>query len=878
MPRSKGKRSESKEDDDSGNWIELLAQASEAAEYASPNGDFSTGCDDTDSSETASPPDSTIADARVGSPEVGSPEQTRGTLCAATGTFRESTPHHAATLRFEDLERIVQSFEDAQIGGRALPFPPRPAHVTSADVGYIYAELPGYSRRRAYRYEKCQTWKSSGGRIGSTNLDNGLTSTELRIFLRKYGKVMSHAGTDSHIALRFHKYVEIDPITQLERGPNIYFIPPSKQEQLQKKNAAAEQRVSSANASSDASLSPAVNYHGPISVGRKHRKTAPGPDHPLLTLSATTKGEKFVSFVQGGKERGHIMTSGQEGVAMVSSSGDFAEWHQQSDPSENLNEGDVVGFSDGKVSLCTADSHLFGVVSARPVVLGSAPKKEGLKGAVIAYCGRVPVRAFGPVKAGDVLMPSGKNDGLAVVNTKSLNNSSIGDCEQVSCGANPATAAVAVAVALVDNRGHGVVLVESVITPPALTKDVLLSLNGASKAQASRRLYTTGCLFTMLLLSTMLTVVCLRTSEMAKGTQPDASYQYNGPTLPLAWTSNDTATPDGMKNNADPYHGLPRGSIAVDPSKRYAIQKNLPADEWSELHDSTRTWQLIPAGSHTPEVPHHKPTSIELAIAAAKHKLANDKAQLSAMQHLATTSSPTGQQPHTPTRQPSHWIVGMPPHQRVARPTVAPTVRPTPSPPTRSPTRSPTRDWHSFTRTPTAHFVEDLLPFDTKNETKGAAGGGIVFVSDDKQQTKTCNDSGLVVSVYPELVNVCKHAFGVMSKQGDVASANRQGCNYQHVNMTGSIYCCDAFSNRCDESENGKSAVFKTLRDCTTRCAAHHTHATIWLLVASWKSWAVGRLDPLACFVIGRARTSVFPMLLCSPGDAAGARRDSTAR
>ena len=33
----------------------------------------------------------------------------------------------------------------------------------------------------------------------------------------------------------------------------------------------------------------------------------------------------------------------------------------------------------------------------------------------MAYCGRVPVRCRGPVACGDVLLPSGDDDGLAVV-------------------------------------------------------------------------------------------------------------------------------------------------------------------------------------------------------------------------------------------------------------------------------------------------------------------------------------------------------------------------------------------------------------------------------------------------------------------------------
>ena len=41
-------------------------------------------------------------------------------------------------------------------------------------------EPRGYARRRAYRYERCQTWKSSGGRMGGTSITNGCTGEDAR--------------------------------------------------------------------------------------------------------------------------------------------------------------------------------------------------------------------------------------------------------------------------------------------------------------------------------------------------------------------------------------------------------------------------------------------------------------------------------------------------------------------------------------------------------------------------------------------------------------------------------------------------------------------------------------------------------------------------
>ena len=81
---------------------------------------------------------------------------------------------------------------------------------------------------------------------------------------------------------------------------------------------------------------------------------------------------------------------------LTSQAGDFAEWHEKVDGAEQLPEGTVVGFHEGKVSKRTAQAHVFGVVSARAVVLGSTPQQSGKdSGACVAYCGACDPRARG---------------------------------------------------------------------------------------------------------------------------------------------------------------------------------------------------------------------------------------------------------------------------------------------------------------------------------------------------------------------------------------------------------------------------------------------------------------------------------------------------
>ena len=53
------------------------------------------------------------------------------------------------------------------------------------------------------------------------------------------------------------------------------------------------------------------------------------------------------------------------------------------------------------------------VTSASPSLAAAVPYSEE-KGAACAFTGRVPVRCRGPVRCGDLLVPSGLNDGVAI--------------------------------------------------------------------------------------------------------------------------------------------------------------------------------------------------------------------------------------------------------------------------------------------------------------------------------------------------------------------------------------------------------------------------------------------------------------------------------
>ncbi|MCZ4409127.1 hypothetical protein O3Q51_09920 [Cryomorphaceae bacterium 1068] len=103
------------------------------------------------------------------------------------------------------------------------------------------------------------------------------------------------------------------------------------------------------------------------------------------------------------------------GVAFLSGGADYAEWLEKENQSERLSPGEVVGVKNGKVSKSTADVDHYLAVSTNPIVLGNMPpegKEDGF--AKIAFLGQVPIRVVGRVEAGDYILPSGNNDGMAI--------------------------------------------------------------------------------------------------------------------------------------------------------------------------------------------------------------------------------------------------------------------------------------------------------------------------------------------------------------------------------------------------------------------------------------------------------------------------------
>jgi len=74
-----------------------------------------------------------------------------------------------------------------------------------------------------------------------------------------------------------------------------------------------------------------------------------------------------------------------------------------------------VGVVNGVISKSTVGARSIRVISSTPVVAGNFPGENNKDGfGLVAFMGQVSVRVVGPVRAGDYLIPSGRQDGTAV--------------------------------------------------------------------------------------------------------------------------------------------------------------------------------------------------------------------------------------------------------------------------------------------------------------------------------------------------------------------------------------------------------------------------------------------------------------------------------
>ncbi len=131
------------------------------------------------------------------------------------------------------------------------------------------------------------------------------------------------------------------------------------------------------------------------------------------------QGTNFITFFGDQAVIGEIQGDGAGGIefdgSVVGPSSDFAEYLPKLEASDPLEPGDVVGLSAGRVSRQTRTADRAMVVSTRPIVAAGRPEPDEVsRHALVAFLGQVPVKVRGPVAAGDLLVPSGFEDGTAV--------------------------------------------------------------------------------------------------------------------------------------------------------------------------------------------------------------------------------------------------------------------------------------------------------------------------------------------------------------------------------------------------------------------------------------------------------------------------------
>lgn len=108
---------------------------------------------------------------------------------------------------------------------------------------------------------------------------------------------------------------------------------------------------------------------------------------------------------------GDLIVGGTIQGKFASPNADYAE-HFEFKEGERAGPADVVRLHANKLTLKTSGRGLCMVVSTAPSIAAGKPADEST-GAYVAFMGRVPVKCRGKVKAGDKLVPSGRNDGYA---------------------------------------------------------------------------------------------------------------------------------------------------------------------------------------------------------------------------------------------------------------------------------------------------------------------------------------------------------------------------------------------------------------------------------------------------------------------------------
>ena len=122
----------------------------------------------------------------------------------------------------------------------------------------------------------------------------------------------------------------------------------------------------------------------------------------------------FITFFSGVNAIGAIEGTGA-GISVNTSSADYAEWMPREAGEPAMEAGDIVGVFAGRLRRATDGADHVLVVSTAPAMLANSPPADQRAGyEKVAMLGQAPARVRGAVRAGDLIVPSGADDGVGV--------------------------------------------------------------------------------------------------------------------------------------------------------------------------------------------------------------------------------------------------------------------------------------------------------------------------------------------------------------------------------------------------------------------------------------------------------------------------------
>jgi hypothetical protein len=307
----------------------------------------------------------------------------------------------------------------------------RPTRLADTECWHeqVFLESPVLKRRKGD-----DKWMTSGGKKGATEL--WAASGDLGV-LKRYGRVVRNDLP----TLRFAQYTMMGKHT-LEIQKRVLWVvqplglvgqevPPLSVGECPEREESGGTRLSSPLQPLPPAGAAAAAVATAAAVPRMLTASSHEQGQAAIDVCSSSKFISFQSELSGeqGLELGAVMRKHEAGgVTLQSSQGDFAEWYKLAARQAPFEEGDVVGFSRGRITRKTTGCAMLGVISRKAVVEGSAPPPaERHLYDTVAHCGVVPVKlSLHPNRlgmkcecpaphAGQLLTPSGRHDGTAVL-------------------------------------------------------------------------------------------------------------------------------------------------------------------------------------------------------------------------------------------------------------------------------------------------------------------------------------------------------------------------------------------------------------------------------------------------------------------------------